>query len=81
MTPDLQTAHSIRYSSDLVWHFSEIQPGLFAVFDYHREPILFTRDWEEVLAAYRRRAPYVSKRKLELEARPSIDIGKLEIRI
>lgn len=78
MIPDLQLAESVKYSSALVWHFAEIRPGLFALYNHERHEILLTSDWNEVLTHYRQRPKYVPKPKLKLE---KIDLSKLEINL
>lgn len=49
MTDDEQLAASVKYGPD-VWHFTEIRPNLFALYNASRETVLIG-GWDEVLAA------------------------------
>lgn len=55
-----QRALALMCSSAYVWHFAEIEPGIFALYNYKREAVLVTDDWNEVLQHYRQRPAYVS---------------------
>jgi hypothetical protein len=63
MTEEEQLAKSLKYSSAVVWHFAEISPGQFALYDYNRQVVLITRDWNEVLQHYRERPAYIPHQK------------------
>lgn len=77
MTADEQLAESVKYSSALVWHFAEPQPGLFVLYrPQGREVELITRDWSALLDHYRSRPTYVPPRP-----KPSVTIPGLTFNI
>lgn len=53
-------AESLKYSSALVWHFAEIELGLFALYNHKREVVLVTEDWDQLLPTYRARSAHIS---------------------
>lgn len=59
MTPQEQKALARKYDVNLTWHFAEIEPGLFALFNPIHRDLECLGTIEEVLVAYRARKPYV----------------------
>lgn len=79
MTDDEQLAESVKYSSELVWHFAEIRPGVYVLYDYERRPVIITTEWNKILDWYSNRPVYIPKPKVKLEPNISgIDLSKLE---
>lgn len=75
-----QKSEANKYSSALVWHFAEVAPGWFALYDHERKVIITTQDWNEILAIYRSRPTYTPPTRV---AKPAlnINISKLDFNI
>ena len=56
--PYLQLAQSHKYDSSLICSIAELEPGIFAVYQF--AAVLYVGpDWDEALVAYQQRPPYV----------------------
>ena len=76
MTEEEQIAEALKYSSAHVWHFAELRPALFALYNHKRQLQLITNNFAELLPIYRARPAYVPP------PRPNklgIDLTKLDI--
>ena len=82
MTEEQQLAEAKKYSSDLIWHFGELRPGLFVLYTHERKVAYNTRDWNALLTAYQNRAKYVPSPKLaQFNRKLNIDLSQLDLTI
>lgn len=79
MTTEEQIAESIKYSSAFVWHFAEISPGVFVLYNHERKVILITNNWLKILRAYRDRPVYVPPAPKPEVDTSLIDTSKIRI--
>jgi hypothetical protein len=84
----LQVARSHAYDSAIVWFFAEIRPNVFCLYDFQRNVVAVVDTWDEVLAYYRARPPYVPpapRVRTKPTERPAnvsgIDVSKLEFKL
>lgn len=77
----LQTARSVKYAP-YVWFFAEIKPDVFCLYDFQRNVVAVVDTWEEVLAHYRARPPYVPHPKApSITPSRAIDLSTLDIKL
>jgi hypothetical protein len=55
----VQLANSLKYSVNHTWHFAEIAPNIFALYNPIRRELVAIGNMEEILAVYRAREPFV----------------------
>lgn len=64
----LQLAESRKYDSSLVCTIAELEPGIFAVYQFAKT-LYVGPDWDEVLAAYHARPAYTNRPYIPTEQR------------
>ena len=63
--PHIQRARARKYDCNLVWHIAELEPDLWCLYSPDRRTEKCIGTLEEVIAAYRNRAPVIfTKHKL-----------------